>query len=229
MTGSKKKLVIVGDGETAELAYSYFTADSDFEVVGFTAEAAFRRNKTLFGLPVVAFEEVEQTFNPKQHYAFVAVSYTHLNRLRRRLFEETKKKGYMPCSYISPLAYIAPDVKLGDNCLILENVTVQRGAKIGDDVTVWSGSAVGHRSSMGDHCFLATHVALSGFCEVGESAFLGVNSCTVGGVKIGGDCVVGAGAVVTADALAGHIYVGNPAKVLPDKKTTVFIEGVETI
>ena len=229
MTGSKKKLLIVGDGETAELAYSYFTADSEFEVVGFAAEAAFKRNTSLFGLPVVDFESVDQVFDPPQHYAFVAISYTNLNHLRSRLFTETKNKGYQPCSYISPRAYIAQGVQLGENCFILENATVQRGAKIGDDVTVWSGSAVGHRSVIGDHCFLATHVAVSGFCEVGESSFLGVNSCTASTVKIGRDCVVGAGAVVTADTLAGHVYVGNPAKALPNKQTDVFIEGAETI
>lgn len=229
MTGNKKKLVIVGDGETAELAHSYFTVDSQFEVVGFAAEEGFRHNKELFGLPVVAFEEIEQIFEPKQHYGFVAISYTNLNRLRSRLFLETKRKGYPLCSYISSRAYVAPDVKMGDNCFILENATVQRGAKIGDDVTIWSGSAVGHSSSVGDNCFLATHVAVSGLCEVGDYSFLGVNSCTVGAIKIGKNCVVGAGAVVTADAAAGLIYVGNPAKALPNRNTDVFIEGVATI
>ena len=229
MTGNKDKLVIIGDGETAELAYDYFTSDSNYEVVGFSAEEAFRRNQTLFNLPVVAFEEIERFFNPKTHSAFVAVSYTHLNRLRSKLFSLTKQKGYKLCSYISPRAFIGSNVMLGDNCFIFENATVQRGAKIGDNVTVWSGSSVGHRSTIGDNSFVATHVAISGFCEVGDNCFLGVNSCTVGGIKIAKDCVVGAGAVVIKDTEEGCIYVGNPAKPLPNKKTDVFIGGKEPI
>jgi sugar O-acyltransferase (sialic acid O-acetyltransferase NeuD family) len=229
MVGTKEKLVIIGDGETAELAYSYFTADTAYMVVGFSAEAKYMRSQQLLGLPIIPFEELEETFDPKTHLAFIAISYTQLNRLRSRLYKETKKRGYRLATYVSPQAYIAKDVEIGDNCFILENVAVQRGVKIGDNVTIWTGSAVGHRSKIGNNCFIATHVAVSGFCEVGENCFLGVNSCTAGNVRIADDCVVGAGAVITKDAALCGVYVGNPAKALPNKKTADYISGKETI
>jgi sugar O-acyltransferase (sialic acid O-acetyltransferase NeuD family) len=229
MAGNREKLVIIGDGETAEIAYDYFTSDSNYDIVAFSAERNFRRHQTLFGLPVVAFEEIEQFFDPKSHKAFVAVSYTQLNRLRSKLFNLTKEKGYTLCSYVSPKAFIGKNVEIGENCLILENVILQRGAKIGDNVTVWSGSLVGHRSVIRDNCFVASHVALSGFCEIGENCFLGVNSCTAGGLKIAKDCVVGAGAVVVNDTIEGKVYVGNPAKPVPNKNTECFIAGKERI
>jgi sugar O-acyltransferase (sialic acid O-acetyltransferase NeuD family) len=229
MDGPKKKLVIVGDGETAELAYSYLTADTGYIVAGFSAEAKYIHTERLLGLPVVAFEEIERTFDPETHWAFVAISYTQLNRLRSRLYQEAKKKGYTLATYVSSQAFIAKDVEVGENCFILENVAVQRGAKIGDNVTIWTGSAVGHRSKIGSNCFIATHVAVSGFCEVGENCFLGVNSCTAGGVRIADDCVVGAGAVLTKDAVPSGIFVGNPANALPNKKTADYISGKETI
>lgn len=37
----EKKLVIVGSGEFAEIAYEYFTYDSEYEVVGFAVEKEF--------------------------------------------------------------------------------------------------------------------------------------------------------------------------------------------
>jgi sugar O-acyltransferase (sialic acid O-acetyltransferase NeuD family) len=229
MVGSKSKLVIIGDGETAQLAYSYFTADTNYEVVGFSAEAKYMRSQRLFGLPAVPFEAVEQTFDPEKHWAFVAVSYTQLNRLRSRLYQAAKQKGYRLCSYISPHAYVGTDTEIGENCFILEQAAVQRGAKIGDNVIMWTGSTVGHRSKIGSNCFIATHVAISGFCEVGENCFLGVNSCTANNIKIADDCVVGAGAVVIKDTFQGGVYVGNPAKALPDKDTAVFVTGTETL
>jgi sugar O-acyltransferase (sialic acid O-acetyltransferase NeuD family) len=229
MAGNKEKLVIIGDGETAEIAYDYFTSDSNYEVVAFSAEKNFIRNQTLFGLPVVPFEEIESFFDPKSHKVFVAISYTQLNRLRRRLFNIAKEKGYSLCSYISPKSFIGKNTEIGENCFIFENVTLQRGAKIGNNVTIWSGSLVGHRSIVRDNCFLAAHVAISGFCEVGENSFVGVNSCTAGGIKIAKDCVIGAGGVVVKDASEGKIYVGNPAKPLPNKNTELFIAGKELI
>ncbi|NLF88314.1 acetyltransferase [Candidatus Bathyarchaeota archaeon] len=229
MAGSKDKLVIIGDGETAQLAYSYFTADTDYEVAGFSAEAKYMRSQRLFGLPVIPFEGVERTFNPETHWAFVAVSYTQLNRLRSRLYLTAKQKGYRLCTYISPHAYVDKDAEIGENCFILEKAAIQRGAKIGDNVTMWTGSTVGHRSKIGSNCFIAIHVAISGFCEVGENCFLGVNSCTANNIKIGADCVLGAGAVVIGDTMQGGVYAGNPAKALPDKDTAVFVSGKEIL
>lgn len=229
MDGTKQKLVIIGEGETAQLAYSYFNSDTDFEVTGFSAEEKYMRNQQLLGLPVVAFEELELTFNPETHWAFVAISYTQLNRLRSRLYQETKKKGYRLATYISPQACVAKDVKVGDNCFILEKAVVQRGAKIGDNVTIWIGSAVGHRSRIGNNCFISTHVAVSGFCEIGDNCFLGVNSCTADKIRTADDCIVGAGAVIIKDAVPSGVFVGNPAKALPNKKTTDYISGKETI
>jgi sugar O-acyltransferase (sialic acid O-acetyltransferase NeuD family) len=229
MPGNKEKLVIIGDGETAELAYDYFSRDADFIVVGFSAEEAFRRNTSLFGLPVVPLEQIEQFFDPKTHRAFIAISYTQLNRLRTKLFNLVKQKGYRLCSYISPYAFVGSNVEIGDNCFIFENVTIQRGSKIGDNVTIWTGSSVGHRSAIANNCFIATHVAISGFCSIGENSFLGVNSCTTGNIKIGKDCVIGAGAVLIKDTAEGQIYVGNPARTIAGKKTDVFIYGKEAV
>jgi sugar O-acyltransferase (sialic acid O-acetyltransferase NeuD family) len=178
---------------------------------------------------VVAFEEIKHQFDPKDCSAFVAVSYTNLNRLRSRLYQMTKAKGYKLPSYVSSHAAIARNVEVGDNCFILENVNVQRGAKIGSNVTLWSGSSIGHRTVVRDNCFLASHVAVSGFCEVGEGSFLGVNCCLRDQVHIGKDCVVGAGAVVLEDLVGGQVYVGNPAKPLQGKTVEPFISGEETI
>ncbi len=229
MAGNKRKLVIIGDGETAQLAYDYFAADSTYEVVGFSAEKVYMKNRTLFGLPVVPFEEIKQHFNPESHSAFVAVSYTQLNRLRSRLCRLTKQKGYTLCSYISPRAFVGTNVHIGENCFILENAMVQRGAKIGDGVTVWSGTVVGHGSTVGDFCFLGAEVVIAGFCVVGENCFFGVNSCTSSNLTIARDCVIGAGAVVVRDTEEGLVYVGNPAKPMPNKRVDGFISGEESI
>ncbi|MGD0405364.1 MAG: acetyltransferase [Candidatus Bathyarchaeia archaeon] len=220
---------MVGDGETAEIAYEYFTSDSNYEIVAFSAEKSFIKKQALFGLPVIPFEEIEQFFDPKDHKAFVAISFTQLNRLRTRLFNIAKNKGYTLCSYLSPKAFIGKNVEIGENCFIFENVTVQRSVKIGNNVTIWSGSFIGHRSVIGDNCFIASHVVISGFCDVGENCFFGVNSCITDAKKIAKDCIIGAGAVVVKDATKGMVYVGNPAKPLPGKNVDSFIKGKEMI
>src|SRR5947199_3868172 len=100
MSEPGRRLVLIGDGEFAEIAYEYFTHDSPHEVVGFAVERAYLKRDELFGLPVVPFDGLEARFDPSAHAAFVAVTYTQLNRVRARLFRAVKAKGFRPVSYV---------------------------------------------------------------------------------------------------------------------------------
>jgi sugar O-acyltransferase (sialic acid O-acetyltransferase NeuD family) len=213
------KIVIVGDGETAELAYEYFTYDSPHEVVAFSVERAYAKKERLFDLPVVPFEELETIYDPGGHQAFVAISYTQLNRVRERLYRATKQKGYECISYISSKAFVWRNVEVGENCFILENNVLQYAVRVGNNVVLWSGNHIGHQTVIKDNVFISSHVVVSGYCEVGEHCFLGVNSSIANNIKIARDCLIGMGAVVHKDTEERKVYVGNPAKPIKDSFT----------
>jgi sugar O-acyltransferase (sialic acid O-acetyltransferase NeuD family) len=203
-----QKLVIVGDSAFAEIAYEYFTHDSEYEVVGFAVEREYIKKDALFGLPIVAFESVEERFPPDAHRFYAALVYTQKNRLRMRLYQEAKAKGYKPASYVSPHAFVWRNVRLGEHLFIFENNVVQPFVTVGSNVVLWSGNHIGHHSTIKDHCFVSSHVVVSGFCNVGESCFMGVNSTVANNVNIGDRCVVGAGATILADVPDETVAVG---------------------
>ena len=213
------RLVIVGDGEFAEIAHEYFTYDSPHEVVGFSVERDYLKKPELLGKPVVPFEELESHFDPAVHHAFVAVTYTYLNRVRARLYLETKAKGFPLVSYVSSHAFVWRDVEIGENCFIFENNVIQYQVKIGNNVVLWSGNHVGHQTRIRDNCFVSSHVVISGYCDIGENSFLGVNSTFHDTITVAEDTVVGAGAVVVRDTEPGLVYKGNPAVGTPPKAT----------
>jgi len=202
------RIVIIGAGETAEMAHQYFTFDSPYAVKAFAVEAGYATANELFDLPVVAFEDVERAYPPAEYDAFIAVSYAKLNRVRTRLYHEAKRKGYRLVSYVSSRAFVWSNVTIGDNCFVLEHNVVQYKATIGNNVTLWSGNHIGHRSWIRDNCFIASHAVVSGYCEIGESCFLGVNSCIADHVKIAPDCLIGMGAVVQKNTRLGEVYRG---------------------
>lgn len=206
--GKSKKLVIIGDSAFAEIAYEYFTHDSDYEVVAFSVEKEFITRDTLFDLPVVAFEGIEGSYPPDDHYFFVATVYTQLNRLRTRLYNEAKAKGYKPASYISSKSFVWRNVELGEHCFIFENNTIQPFVKIGNNVVLWSGNHVGHHSLIKDHVFVSSHAVISGFCSLGEYCFIGVNSTLSNNIAIGNSCVVGAGALILSNVPDHQTVVG---------------------
>ena len=201
-----KKLVIVGDSAFAEIAFEYFDADSDYEVVGFAVEAAYLKRSELNGLPVVAFESLEQHFAPAEHEVYVATVYTQLNRLRARLAAEAKARGYRLASYISSRAFVWRNVKLGEHCFIFEDNTVQPFVTIGDNVVLWSGNHIGHHTTVQDNCFISSQVVISGFCTIGANSFLGVNATLANNLSLGRDNWIGPNTAVMKDTADGTLF-----------------------
>jgi sugar O-acyltransferase (sialic acid O-acetyltransferase NeuD family) len=210
----RAKLVLVGAGEFAEIAYEYFTHDSHYDVVGFAVERQYLDAPELFGLPVVAFEDMESQFAPGDHEAFVAITNTQLNRVRARLFHATKTKGYALARYVSSRAFVWHNASIGENSFIFENNVIQYHVRVGDDCVLWSGNHVGHRTVIRDHVFITSHAVISGYCDIGEYSFVGVNASVADHTTIGKDCTIGMGSVVVRPTEAGRVYVGNPAKPL---------------
>lgn len=213
-----KKLVIVGAGELAMIAYEYFTFDSAYTVVGFVVEQDFIKEDSLYGLPVIALEEIEKAFSAHEHEAFVAIPASGLNRLRTRLYQAVKDKGYRCATYISSRAFVWRNAKIGENCFIFEHNTIQPFVEIGDNVILWSGNHIGHRSVIEDNCFLSSHVVVSGYCRIGSSSFIGVNATINDRVSIAHDCVIASGTLVNKSLkVPERIYYGSPAQELPKK------------
>jgi len=204
-----KRLVIVGDSAIAEVAFEYFTCDSTYEVVAFAVEREFLKCDSLFGLPVVSFEDVANLYPPADHEMFVAVGFGRLNRVRARLFREAKQKGYRLASYVSSKAFVWRNVAIGENAFIFEQNVIQPFVTIGDDVVLWSGNHIGHHSRIGNHVFVSSHVVLSGFVEIGDYCFLGVNATVANNVVIGRDCLVGAGAAILKNAPPAQIFAAE--------------------
>lgn len=210
---SKKKLIIFGLGETADIAFEYFKHDSDYEIIAFTAEDAFIEKNIHFEIPVLKFSEAISKFTPEEVEYFIAISYTKLNRIRRKCFEMVKKHGYKCANYISSNAFVWHNVKLGENVMIFENNVIQHNVEIGNGVILWSGNHIGHQSKIGDFVYIASHAVISGFCNIGENSFIGVNATFNDHISIAADSIVGSGSLITKNFLeTGKVLVGSPAR-----------------
>ena len=206
------KVVIFGTGDIGELARFYFTNDSPHEVAAFCADAAFIDSPQFEGLPLLPFEEIQDTHPPGEFDMFVALSYSKLNETRARKYHEAKEKGYKLISYVCSRSVMWGDTEIGDNCFIFENQTIQPYVKIGNNVTLWSGNHIGHHSVIGDHSFLTSHVVVSGHVEIGPYCFLGVNSTLRDGISLAQGTVIGAGATIVKDTVENGVYMGVAAE-----------------
>jgi sugar O-acyltransferase (sialic acid O-acetyltransferase NeuD family) len=207
-----ERVVIIGTGESAAVAFEYFRYDSPHEVVAFSADEKYVTSDTYRSLPLVPLEHLAESYSPSKYRAFVAVSAVELNRLRRRLYDAVKAAGFDCVSYVSSHAFVLGNVEIGENTFVQEHVALQYKVRIGNNVFLGSGACVGHGSVIGDDCYLGPQATVCGNCTVGHSVFLGANSCVGQEVTVAADCVVGGGAMILKDTVSHQVYLGNPAR-----------------
>ncbi len=96
-------------------------------------------------------------------------------------------------------------VELGDEVIVREYVTLNRGTKASHRTTIGNGTLlmayvhIAHDCEIGPHCVLANGVTLAGHIEVEEFAILGGLTAVHQFVKIGAHAFVGGGSLVRKD------------------------------
>jgi len=202
-----EKIIIFGLGDISQIAHFYLSQDDNYEVIAFTVDKEYAIQDKFENLPVIAFEEVETIYPNAEFKMFIPLGYTKINKFREQKFLEAKAKGYDFISYISPNATVAKNAKIGKNCFIFEDNTIQPFVTIEDNCILWSGNHIGHHSVIKENCFIASHVVISGGVEIGENTFIGVNATLRNHIKIGKSNVIGAGALILGDTEDNKVYL----------------------
>jgi sugar O-acyltransferase (sialic acid O-acetyltransferase NeuD family) len=207
-----EKIIIFGMKEMAEIAHFYFSNDSAYIIEAFTVNRDFIKEEKFLGLPVLPFENIERYYPTEKFGMFIAVGYSNLNKVRAEKYYEAKNKGYRLVSCINSKIFLWGDTKLGDNCFIGENQTIQPFVNIGNNVTITGGGYISHNSFIGDHCYIAPDVAIGGFAKIGEYCFLGMNATIRNAITIARENIIGAGALILKNTKEKDVYISMPTE-----------------
>lgn len=203
------KLVIFGTGDVARVVFDCIKNDKDslMEVECFCVDREYYKEDTLFGIPVIPFDNIEERYPPEKYKMFIAMGFSNMNRDRMRKCVEAREKGYKLASYVHPCADVASSAKIGENCLVLNNVSVESFSEVGNNTFVFCGSIISHHSKVDENCWIASGSVIGGKSIVGKDCFLGITSIVGHSTIIGNHCFIGAGAKVTRNADDDSVYV----------------------
>ena len=197
----QKKLIIYGVGRYAEYVRYVFDHDSNFKVIGYCIETSFLEKKEFDSLPLYPFEELNKHFSSKSVALFIAVGH---NSIRKRIYEESVRKGFSLPNYVSSKAITWANLKIGNNCFIGEGSTIQPFVEIEDNCILFAAN-IGHHSRIGKNV-LVSAMTMGGNVEVGDNCFLGMNSTIAQNVKVGENTIIGMGCSIGVNTASNSVY-----------------------
>lgn len=208
----ERKVVIYGNGNMAKVLHSYIRHSN--HVVGFTVEGRCIAEKTdLFcGLPLVPLETVDRVFSPNLHQMIVAVGFLDMNDLRARIHSEIKKRGYGLTSFIHETVIKHDEVYIGEDCIILDHVSIHPGSKIGNGSFISSNVNIGHSCTIGGFNWINSGVAIGGGCRIGAGCFFGINSSVSNDIQVGANTFLAANTLLNKNSKDNQVFISQPGQ-----------------
>jgi len=217
-----QKIILWGTGEMTQIIEYYINKEQAFDVVAYTMDREYIKDKTYNSKPIVPFDEIEKHYSPKEFKLGIPMSSKKLNKIREEKYLEGKSKGYSFITYISKNAVCDAET-IGENNFIFPGCVIQPFSKIGNNIVMWPHTHIGHHTEIKDNCFLAIP-KISGHCTIEKNCFLGINCSLADHITIGEYSIIGGGAIVTKNVKQNSVLA---EKQTPKLEMTSFdLEGL---
>ncbi|MBQ9641783.1 MAG: acetyltransferase [Bacteroidaceae bacterium] len=208
-----KHLIIIGargwGRETYALAKACRGYGEEFDIKGFLDDKTAALDG-MAGYPPI-LDSVEH-YEPQPDDVFTcAMGDAHWKRHYAEIV--LRKNGHF-ISLVHKSAYVGHNTRMGQGCIVCNDVSISCDIEIGDFVTFQRLADVGHDVRIGSYAHLGTKSFMGGYSSIGEESTIQTSGIVLPHVSVGNHCLVGAGAVVIRKVKDGQTVYGNPARVL---------------
>ena len=117
-------------------------------------------------------------------------------------------------SLISPLSFIAGDVKHSQGLIVMPFSYISCNVKTGKHVHINSHCTIGHDTKIGNYSTTACSVMIAGSNTISDLCYFGMNSSTRQGISICEKVTIGLNAGVVKSIIKSGVYIGTPSKFL---------------
>ena len=204
-----KPVIFFGVNDWIKGLYILSKHMDNIDVAGFMVDDEYYTKSEFCGLPVLRYSSLNAKMIDENDF-LLCVGY-RIMRNRQVIYDRLTEQGCRFINFIHPAATILPDNNIGNNNIILANVTIENNVRIGNNNTFCSQTLISHDTKITDHNFFSGRSALAGHCEVGNLCFFGFSSFTVGDLKISNETYLVSGSGLFVNSKESTRYMGNPA------------------
>jgi sugar O-acyltransferase (sialic acid O-acetyltransferase NeuD family) len=140
---------------------------------------------------------------------------------RFKTAEKLKDRGLLPLNIISNYAILDQIDKIGDGIQVMPGAVANKFSKIGDQCILNTNSTLDHECIIGDGVHIMGGASIAGRVKIGNFSIIGTNATILPDLVIGENVYIGAGAVVTKNIIDNVVVVGAPAKTIKKFRPTL--------
>lgn len=204
------KVIVFGTSDFAKQIGFYLTKSKEYKLSYFCVNKDYYDDTELMGKKVLIFEEDLGNLSPKEYKFIIAIGYKQM-RIRKKVFELIKGKGFDFINYIHPTAIVMGEIR-GEGNIILANAVLEPFAEVFNNNIIWSNAILCHDSIVGSHNFIAAQSLIGGYSKVLDNNFIGFNSTVKDNVVINKEVLIGAKSLVLKSPDDYCLYFGSPAR-----------------
>ena len=203
-----KSILLVGGGGHCYSCIDAIESIGVYNVAGIVTQS-YNKQEVLMGYSVIGVDEDLPKLFELTKYALVTVGQIKSSEIRRRLFDQLKKIGYLMPTIKSSTTYCSSHAIIGDGTILLQGSVINAKAVIGSNCIINSKALIEHDAEIADHCHISTGAIINGGVRVGKGSFVGSGAVIREGVQIGAGALVSAGQIVMNDVPDGEIVWGR--------------------
>ena len=212
---SKKIIILGGLGNGSVIANAIIDANihgfDEWEFVGYLNDRQ-GKDSLIEGFPVLGKTGDASEFIKKGFYFINTIYRIDGQKKRIKLFKSLKIPDSSLVTFIHPMSYIAPNVKLGAGTVIMPNVSISSGTSFGKCCLVMVGATIGHNNEICSYCHFAAQCCTGAYLTISDGVHIGLNATIRENLEIGKNSTLGMGSVLLENISENEIWAGNPAK-----------------
>ncbi|WP_273211523.1 acetyltransferase [Helicobacter rodentium] len=172
----KQGLLLIGGGGHCRSCIDVIEQENRFSIFGILDTFLYNKGlRNILGYSILGGDELMESLVSEVTHAFIAIGQIKSADLRIKIYQKLKQIGYNLPIIISPLAYVARNVSIGEGSIIMHHALINTNVSIGKSCIINSKALIEHDSIIGDFCHLSTASVVNGTCNIGNGTFIGSN------------------------------------------------------
>jgi len=191
----KKEIILIGGGGHCKSVIDVIETEGKFQISGII-DIPEKKGSEVFGYPIIGTDDDIEALAKKIGNFFITLGFVNPDNKRFELYSKVKRMNIMLPVIVSPFAYVAKDVKIGEGSIIMHHVLLNRNCEIGANCIINNKALIEHDAIVENHCHIATAAVINGGVKVGQKSFVGSGAVTKQNVIIPHNSFIKANSIV---------------------------------